>query len=205
MQVGGLIGLEVKRVCSGALTFSVRSERLRGIVMSRSKNRLVALVAAVGIFGFAMSAWVPVVNAQVSSFSTAIYSGRYICNVTSNEDFFTAVIKYNPLGTGKYHAGTLLASANAFGDGTPGQSGFCRYSLNTIASAYTVTGQGIGFENLAWTAISGNDVSCPPSFVDQTTLAVRNLTNANGITVSAEIASVNLLDQGEAGRGYCLK
>jgi hypothetical protein len=173
--------------------------------MSRSKNRLVALVAAVGIFGFAMGAWAPVVNAQVSSFSPAIYSGRYICNVTSNADFFTAVIKYNPLGNGKYHAGTLLATANAFGDGTPGQSGFCRYSLNTVASTYTVTGQGIGFESLVWMAISGNDVSCPPSFTDQTTLGVRNLTNANGITVSAEIASVNLLDEGEPGRGYCLK
>jgi hypothetical protein len=169
--------------------------------MSRSKNRLVALVAAVGIFGFAMGAWVPVVNA----FTPAIYSGRYSCNVTSNEDFFTAVIKYNPLGNGKYHAGSLIATANAFGDGTAGQSGFCRYSLNTVASQYTVTGQGIGFENLAWTAVAGNDASCPASFVDQTTLAVRNLTNANGITVSAEIASVNLLDQGEPGRGYCLK
>ena len=184
--------------------------------MSRSKNRLVALVAAVGIFGFAMGAWAPVVNAQVSSFSPAIYSGRYICNVTSNADFFTAVIKYNPLGNGKYHAGTLLATANAFGDGTPGQSGFCRYSLNTVASTYTVTGQGIGFETLVWNVISGNDPSCPcgattpitgscTSFTDQTTLGVRNLTNANGITVSAEIASVNLLDQGEPGRGYCLK
>ena len=173
--------------------------------MSRSKNRLVALVAAVGIFGFAMGAWVPVVNAQVSSFSTAIYSGRYICNVTANEDFYTAVIKYNPQGNGRYHAGTLTASANAFGDDTAGQSGFCTYNLNTVGSNYNVTGQGIGFERLVWTADAGNDTTCPGSFVDQTTLGVRNVTNANGITVSAEISSVNLLGNDEPGRGYCLK
>jgi hypothetical protein len=182
--------------------------------MSRSKNKLVALLATVGVFGFAMGAWAPAVSAQVSSFNTAIYSGRYACNITSDAGFLTAVIKYNPLGNGKYHAGTLLASANSFGVATPNISSFCRYTLNTVASSYTVTGQGIGFENLAWTAVAGNDASCPPSFVDQTTLAVRNLTNANGITQSAEIADVNLLDQvaigvppilTASGRGYCLK
>jgi hypothetical protein len=166
------------------------------------------LIGALGVVGLVMSLGAPRSGAEVSSFSSAIYSNRYVCQLTSDFDFFTAVQKYNPNGAGGYTAGTLIGALNAFDTDTVGQSGFCQYTLDTTSSFYTIDGHGLGFEKLVWTAAASNDAACPSggaSFTDLTAIAVRNVTNINGQIIEAEVASNNLLDQGEAGHGYCLK
>jgi hypothetical protein len=168
------------------------------------------LIGALGVVGLVMSLGAPRSGAEVSSFSAAIYSNRYVCALTTDFDFQTAVAKYNPNGAGGYTAGTLIASLNGFDTDAAGQSGFCQYSLDTTSSFYTIDGHGLGFEKLVWTAAASNDTACPDSnpaasFTDLTAIAVRNVTNANGQIIEAEVSSDNLLDQGEAGHGYCLK
>jgi len=167
------------------------------------KSSIAKLAILLGACGLLVAFGNTAANAQVSSFSTANYDNRYVCTNAADADFFTAVIKYNPNGAGGYTAGTLVASSDAFLGGAPDT--FCNYTLNTTTSAYTISGQGLGFEKLVWTAASSNAAVCPASFVDNTAIALRNLTNSNGIVVDAEFSSGNLLGQLESGHGYCLK
>lgn len=176
--------------------------------MSRSDNSIVKLIAALGVCGLMMVLWTPRVNAQVTSFSEANYSGRYGCLVASDDDFFTAIIKYTPNGAGGYTDGTLVGSLNAFTAFTPGSaaSQFCTYILETGLSAYTVDQSGLGFETLSWAPSATNDASCPAAFIDESAIALRNLiSSTTGASIRAQIADGNLFAEDEAGQGACLQ
>jgi hypothetical protein len=150
----------------------------------------------------------PMVSAQVVTFSNANYVGRYACTNAVRSDSLTAVIKYNPNGSGAYSAGTLVAALTPFapfGTASPSMS-FCNYTLDIAASSYNIASDGTGFEQLVWTAATTNNGACPPSFEDQTAIGLRNMQDATGIAViRAEFASANLLNGNEAGHGTCLK
>ena len=188
---------------------------MRQKLMSKHKNSMFKLIVSLGLVGLAICFCAPRASAQdgpdavpAGGFTNAIYSGRYICNVSSNHqgvgtEFYTAVIKYNPNGGGGYSGtGTLLASDDAFLGGSG--SSFCSYTLDPT-SAYAISGKGTGLEKLVWDASTGNDPSCPPSFTDLRAIALRNRLNNNGVTIDSEVSSTNLLGQATAGRGYCLK
>jgi hypothetical protein len=202
----------------------VGREAMRGKRMSRDVNSILKPIAAFGLLGLVLSLCAPPsasAGNNVVAFSAAVYANRYVCSYAYDEDFFTAVSKYNPNGTGGYSAGTLIAADNAFVTTSPGQTGFCTYTLNTspTSSFYTISGQGIGFEKLTWVAATSNDPSCPATFTDQTAIVLRNLANSNGIVVDAEVSDDNLLGLTvgsptsvppitailAAGRGFCLK
>jgi len=175
--------------------------------MSRKKNSMTKLIMALGVLGLAMGLSAPRVNAQaphaLTTFSAKNYNGRYVCLVASDGDFYSAVIKYNPNGAGGYtQVGTLIASDDAFPGGM--NNAFCTYNLNLPVSAYTIDGHGLGFEKLAWNLVSGPS-SCPVTFIDNTAIALRNLINNNAAVVDSEFSDGNLLGQGFAGHGYCLK
>jgi len=175
--------------------------------MSRKKNSISKLIAALGVLGLVIGLSAPKASAQAphaeATLSAANYTGRYVCRSASDGDFFTAVTKYNPNGAGRYTAGTLIASDDAFIGGSA--SAFCTYTLSTVQSLFTINGHGLGFEKLVWIASSTNPVSCPPNFIDNTAIALRNLINNNMAVVEADFSSGNLLAQGKAGHGYCLK
>jgi hypothetical protein len=188
--------------------------------MLRKQNSTSKLISALGVFALVMAFLATKADAQgpVSAFSAAVYSGRYVCRMSSSFDFFTGTVKYNPNGAGKYTAGTLTAPGTNFG--APAGS-FCSYTLDTKTSAYTVDAHGLGFETLNWTPSGSNDASCPAAvapattITDQTAIALRNLANANGVVFDAEVSDGNFLNQsanpafpGEgsnAGHGSCLK
>jgi hypothetical protein len=180
--------------------------------MLRKKNSITKLIMALGVLGLMIGFSAPRANAQAphaaTTLSTANYTGRYVCLITSRGDFYTAVVKYNPNGAGIYGGtGTLIASADAF-LGTPSDS-FCTYNLNPAVSSYSIDGHGLGFEKLVWNFVSGPS-ACPAAvpggvFTDDTAIALRNLINNNGAVVDSEISDGNLLGQGFAGHGYCLK
>jgi hypothetical protein len=196
---------------------------MRGKLMSKDKNSMFKLIMSIGLVGLAMCFYTPRVNAQdtqdgpkavvAGEFTNAFYSGRYICNVSTNfasstgttngTEFYTAVIKYNPNGGGGYSGvGTLNASDAAFTGGSG--TAFCSYTLDPT-SAYAITSNGTGFEKLVWDASSSNETVCPASFTDLRAIALRNLLNNNGIVIDSEVSSTNLLGEATAGRGYCLK
>jgi hypothetical protein len=178
--------------------------------MSSSQNRIATLIAALGAFGFMTALWVPRASAQVTSFSDSNYTGRYGCEISFDEDFFTAVYKYNPNGAGGYANGTLIGSLNNFAvynDAAPA-SQFCTYFLETAASAYSVDSTGIGSETLSWTPSVANNAACPGAFIDETFIALRNITNAIGASIHADIADRNLFGidpPGDAGHGICVQ
>jgi hypothetical protein len=124
----------------------------------------------------------------------------------------TAVIKYNPNGSGAYSAGTLIASLEPFdtdADLAPPSMDFCFYTLDIPASSYTIAADGTGFEQLVWTATSTNSTTppgCPPNFTEQTAIGLRNMMDSSGVAViRAEFATANLLAGNEGGHGTCLK
>jgi len=82
-----------------------------------SKRRWVAakLFAALGGAGLALGICVPRASAAgPPPFSNSNYSARYICNETSDSNFFTAIARLNANGAGTYNGGTLVASISAF-------------------------------------------------------------------------------------------
>jgi len=182
--------------------------------MSRNENHLSKLITTVGVVGLAISLCAPKVRAGVSSFSNANYTGRYACSAattatgTTNGDFITAVIKYNPNGSGAYSAGTLIAALNDVVTGPVSPSAaFCIFNLDVAASSYTINPDGTGFESLTWTPESAtNPPGCPTTaFLDETAIALRNIIATDGSTIRAEFSSANLLGEDEGGHGYCLK
>lgn len=179
--------------------------------MSKNENRRSKLITALGLVGLMLGLSAPMVSAQVITFSNANYVGRYVCTDAGSHDIFTAVIKYNPNGSGAYSAGTLvaaLASYEPFGTAIPSAS-FCNYTLDIAASSYTIAADGTGFEVLVWVPPSVaplNDPLCPGTFTDQTAIGLRNMQDATGIAViRAEFASANSLNVNDAGHGTCLK
>jgi hypothetical protein len=187
---------------------------MREKLMPKNKNSTFKLIISLGLVGLVMCFCAPRASAQdgpaavpAGEFTNAIYSGRYVCNVSGNKQgvgtsFYSAVIKYNPNGGGGFSGtGTLRAADDAFGgSGTA----FCTYTLDPT-SAYAISSKGTGVETLVWDASSGNESICPPSFRDLRAIALRNRLNNNGKTIDAEVSSTNLLGQATAGRGYCLK
>jgi len=179
--------------------------------MSRNQNRISKVITAVGLLGMLVGLSAPRVSAevtdQVTAFSNKVYVGRYGCTTASDDDFFTAFIKYNPNGSGAYSAGTLIAALTAFTTFVPGAASmqFCTYTLDPAASSYSIGTDGTGFESLSWVAATPPTPGCPASFIDETSIALRNITDITGAVTRAEFASANLLGQDEAGHGACLK
>jgi len=182
--------------------------------MSRNQNRIAKLIAVLGVFGLTMAFSVPTVSAQITTFSAASYSGRYGCNLSFDEDFFTAVYKYNPSGAGGYGSGgTLIGSLNnfvfPFNIGAPAGQ-FCTYFLQPANSVYTVDSTGVGNEILSWVPSVANSPFCPGAFIDETFFALSSIatTSSSGISTHAVVADRNLFGinpLGDAGRGQCEK
>ncbi len=181
----------------------------KGKHMSKTQYRISKLILVIGTIGLMMGLPVTRLSAEVAlPLSEANYSGRYICSIRADGGDDTAVIRYKPNGTGSYIAGTYTTGIVSFGipfDPTHPASEFCNYTLNTTDSHYIIDTHGLGFETLSWTAAVGNNGACPPSFVDQTAIALRNSTNPNDFVLRAEVSDVNLNDEGTDGWGHCLK
>jgi hypothetical protein len=192
-----------------AQTAQGRQEKDEGKRMARNGNPISKLIAVLTVFALMMALFVPKVSAQVTTFSTSTYKGSYSCRYAYSFDFFTAVSQYNPDGTGAYTTGTLVGTLNAFAPfaTTPPASAFCTYFLETAASAYSINATGLGFETLSWTPSVANNGACPGAFIDQTQIALRNLTVA-GASIRAEVADDDLFGFGEifpsAGHATCL-
>jgi len=188
-----------------------------------SKRRWVAakLFAVLGGAGLALGICVPRASAaNPPPFSNSNYDNRYICNVTSDENFFTAVIRVTPNGNGTYTDGTLVTPLDSFGvvpfnpADTP-EDNSCSYGLVAPSSSYVVSANGLTVEVQTWKASPGNDPSCPDSplgtFVMSNEIVLRANVNANGKVQNASISSGNLLDQGvifvteDPGDGFCFK
>ena len=180
-----------------------------------SKRRWVAskLFAVLGGAGLAIGVCVPRASAQ-PPFSNANYLARYVCNVTSVENFFTGMMKLVPNGSGTYTSGTLeasLSAVTAFNPAVPPPGNFCMYTLDIAGSSYTVDVHGVGIEVLSWTAATTNNALCPgmPTFTMSNAIVLRTFdTRASGAVVRTEITSNNFLGEDgvpSAGYGYCLK
>ena len=114
--------------------------------MSIRKHRASKLIVALGGVGLLVGLSVPKAGAQLTSFSTKNYSGRYVCQ-EANYEGHSAVIKYGPNGGGAYAAGTLVAAENDFVSpivSIPAVA-FCTYELNLASSSYTISPDGHGF------------------------------------------------------------
>jgi len=168
--------------------------------MSRNGNRILKLIAALGVFGLMMAFSV----ARVSAFSDANFKGSYACSDSSDADFFTAVFQYTPDGAGGYSTGTLVASLDPFFPFNPSApaSQFCTYFLQTAASAYSIDTTGLGFETLSWTPSVANNPLCPGTFINESQTALGNELKS-GIASTAEYSDDNLLDIGDPGHGTC--
>jgi len=121
------------------------------------------------------------------------YQGQSVCNLCALTCFFTAVETLTPNGNGKYNGGTQVvygADAN-----TP--SSGCTFNLNISASSYSLSSGGIGTETLSWTAVPANDPSCPPSYVDSTSIVI-SLHSSN-----TRVVDNNLANQAGPGIGSC--
>jgi hypothetical protein len=196
--------------------------------MLGNENRPSKTLVALATIGLLLALWTPRASAQLTGtgpFTTMNFSGRYACLTFTNPfpdgddggEFNTAVIKYNPNGSGKYTAGTLIANEAFLNTtGTPNDSShFCLYTLDTTKSTYVLTTHGVGSETLTWNGAAANDAVCPCSktnlcggntfFTEQTAFAVRNQLNVNGFTTRADQSSINLFNFGASGNGYCVK
>jgi hypothetical protein len=175
--------------------------------MSIRKHRISKLIVALGGVGLLLGLSVPKAGAELNSFSAKNYDGRYICTEASQDDFFTAVIKYGPNGGGAYMSGTLVGAENNFlfpPVDIPALA-FCSYSLNLAASSYSINADGSGTEQLVWVQSPVN-ANCPiGSFTDQHFLLLRNTPNAANQVQRSDFSSVNLFDQADAGHGTCYK
>jgi hypothetical protein len=187
-----------------------------------SKRRWVAarLFPVVAGAGVALGICVLTVSTAISApppFSNSNYVNRYICNVTSEGNLFTAVMSLNPNGSGTYTAGTLVGSVTQFGvvpfnpASTP-EDNSCSYSLVLPSSSYLVGSNGLTTEVLTWKAVGGNDPSCPTSpgsFIMSQETVLRANVNAAGAVQQLSISSGNLFNLGllaaDPGDGYCLK
>jgi hypothetical protein len=177
--------------------------------MSIRKHRVSNLIVALGGVGLLLGLSVPKAGAQLTSFSAKNYSGRYVCQEASHDDYCTVVMKYGPNGGGAYTAGTLVAAENNFVSpivSIPAVA-FCTYELNLASSSYTISADGHGFEQLVWTLSSTNPncTGAHASFTDQRIIVLRNTPNAANQVQRADFSSVNNLGRNDAGHGTCYK
>lgn len=176
-----------------------------------SKRRLLAakLSAVLGGTSLAIGLCLPRATAQATTFTNALYSGRYICAESAFQNFFTATVRINPNGAGAYNSGTLVAPIDPsvpFNPALPPANNFCTYTLG-VGSAYVVATDGTGTEVLSWNAAAGNPAGCPVpfgSFVMTDAIALRgNITN--GVVINLRLTSDNLLDRNLGGEGQCFQ
>jgi hypothetical protein len=174
--------------------------------MSTIGNHRLKALAGLAALALVMGISLPNAHAQLSATN---YSGRYACAVSSDDNFYTAIVKYGPNGQGAYAAGTLIAAANAFvAFPTVSPSGdYCIYTLDTTSSSYNIGSDGMGFESLSWVSTGPNNstLGCPSSFVDQTAIGLLGAFNASATTQRSEFVDANLLGEDEPGHGHCLK
>jgi hypothetical protein len=183
--------------------------------MSKRKWAAAKLFAVLGGAGLAIGICAPRVSiAQPPPFTAANYANRYECNVTSDENFYTAVMLLYPNGAGTYTNGTLVAAGGrffAFDPAMPPEANTCSYSLILPSSAYVVSANGFTTEVLSWMADAANNAACPVStpplgsFVMSNTTALRANVTAAGVVQNEQITSGNLLDFPFPGYGQCLK
>jgi hypothetical protein len=178
--------------------------------MSKRKWVAAKLFAMLGGVSLAIGICVPRASAQVTvpPFSATNYANRYECNVTADENFYTATMLLYPNGAGTYTDGSLVAALSAFttfNPTAPPEENTCSYSLILPASSYTVTSDGIVTEVLSWKAASANSASCPLTFVMSNTDVLRANVNAAGKVQNLQITSSNLLNEDDPGKGQCLK
>jgi hypothetical protein len=177
-----------------------------------SKRRWVAskLFAVLGGAGLAIGVCVPRASAQ-PPFSNANYANRYVCNVSSDSNFFTGMMELVPNGAGTYISGTLEMPASAVGPFNillPPPGNFCMYTLDIAGSSYSVDVHGVGIEVLSWTT---TNPACPgsPTFTMSNAIVLRAFdTRLSGAVVRTEITSNNFVNEAPsafAGYGYCLK
>jgi hypothetical protein len=184
--------------------------------MSKRKWVAAKLFAVLGGAGLATCICLSRASALtiVPPFSASNYVNRYICEVSSDENFFTGVMSLYPNGAGAYTAGTLNAPLSPFGvalfnPANPPQANTCSYSLILPGSSYTVSANGLTVEVLSWKAVAGNNLNCPVSFVMSNELVLRANVNAAGAVQRLQLTSGNLLNQGltidDPGEGQCFK
>jgi|SRR5579883_1954703 hypothetical protein len=170
------------------------------------------LFAVLGGAGLAFGLCVPSASAQAptpGNFSNANYANRYVCNLASDDDFYTALTTVFPNGGGTFTSGTMEAPVSAFVafDPTlPPPANFCAYSLDVAGSSYAVATNGTGVEVLSWSPASTNNPSCPAGFLMSDSFVMRiNGAKPSGAVVRTETTSDNLLGEDEPGWGPCLK
>jgi hypothetical protein len=185
----------------------------------KRRSMAARLFAVLGGAGLALSICVPRATARVPPFSNHNYSGRYVCGVGSNGNFFTAIMLLMPSGsnsssgTGIYSGGTLFASVGAFfafNPKAPPKDNFCSYTLDTQpkSSFYVVGSNGLTTEVLTWMAAAGNNPACPAtsgSFIMSQESVLGAHLDVTGRVNNTSISSGNLLDQDFPGDGYCSK
>jgi|GEM_PF-1492665 len=183
-----------------------------------SKRRWVAskLFAVLGGAGLAIGVCVPRASAQPPPFSNANYANRYVCNVTSDGDFFTGLMTLYPNGAGTYTKGTLEAPISSdggtFSSTLPPTQNFCLFNLDVAGSSYAIDTHGNGVEVLSWTADTlSNNPSCTVPFPTSTFVMSNDImlrayaVKPSGAVIRAEITSNNLLNFAFPGHGYCVK
>jgi hypothetical protein len=181
---------------------------MRGKLMLRNNHSISKLIAGLGIIGLVAGLFPQRLCADIAAgdFSSTVFSGRYACEVIGPNGLSSGVMKVKPNGSG-FFSGTGILNVN--GDAVGATVGsVCSWTLNALSS-YTVIGNGTGFAKLIWDAPSTSSTGCPTgtagSFTDFVALALRNVTNGNGVVIDAEFSSDNFLNKAAAGRGYCLK
>jgi hypothetical protein len=187
--------------------------------MSKRKWVAAKLFAVLGGAGLATCICLSRASALtiVPPFSASNYVNRYICEVSSDENFYTGVMSLYPNGAGAYTAGTLNAPISPFGAGlfnpaNPPVDNTCSYSLILPESSYVVSANGLTVEVLSWKAAGGNNAACPVSpgsFVMSNEVVLRANLNTAGAVQRLQLTSGNLLNQGitfdNPGEGQCFK
>jgi hypothetical protein len=171
------------------------------------------LFAVLGGAGLALGLCVPTASAAAptpGNFSNANYANRYVCNLASDDDFYTALTTIFPNGGGTFTSGTMEAPVSAFTAFTatsPPPANFCLYTLDVAGSSYAVATDGTGVEVLSWTGASTNNASCPSGTFVMSDSFVMRITGArpSGAVIRTETTSDNLLEEDEPGRGHCIK
>ena len=196
--------------------------------MSKRQGLASKLFTVLGGAGLAITVCAPRASSQATippPFTAANYANRYVCNLSAfvnvADQTVSGISKINPNGKGKYTAGTLTSPGTPFFfvDTTKtAPSNFCTYSLNTTASGYSVTSQGIGTDIQAWTLVAGQNTLCQPSFVMTSMFVLRNNVTDNNIVPRLELTIDNFLGVSNPGvkanggmasdvpgTGYCYK
>jgi hypothetical protein len=187
-----------------------------------SKRRWVASRVCAVLGGAALAVGLCVPRASAANppppWDNTNYAGRYVCNWTSDDDFFDAVAELEPNGAGTYTAGSLeiaTSAFTAFDETLPPPGNFCSYTLAIAGSSYSIGADGTGIEVLQFTASPSNNTSCADSGGNPLAPGTFEVANAivlrladltpSGASIRDTVTSSNLLDEDEPGFGYCEK